>query len=112
LRRRSAVTPNAVEERQILRLQGLLALDRGDAEGAVAALRKAAALLPPRGVEIHWHVQPDHVPLWYALGRAEQAAGHPDRAEEWFQKVAASGAEHIEFPVAYLRSRAALRRSS
>jgi hypothetical protein len=49
------------------------------------------------------------VPIWYALGQAEQAAGHPDRAKEWFQKAAASGAEHIEFPLAYLRSRAATR---
>jgi serine/threonine protein kinase/tetratricopeptide (TPR) repeat protein len=108
LKRRATVTPNAVEQRQILRLEGLLALDRGDADGAVTSLQKAAALLPPRGVEIHWHVQPDHVPIWYALGQAEQAAGHPERAQEWFQKAAASGAEHIEFPLAYLRSREAV----
>jgi tetratricopeptide (TPR) repeat protein/TolB-like protein/tRNA A-37 threonylcarbamoyl transferase component Bud32 len=108
LKRRAAVTPNSVEQRQILRLEGLLALARGDADGAVASLQKAAALLPPRGVEIHWHVQPDHVPIWYALGQAEQAAGHPDLAGKWFQKAAASGAEHIEFPLAYLRSREAV----
>jgi eukaryotic-like serine/threonine-protein kinase len=108
LKRRAAVFPNAVEERQILHLEGLLALDRGDAAGAAAALQRAAALLPPHGVEIHWHVQPDHVPIWYALGQAERAAGHPERALEWFRKAAVSGAEHIEFPVAYLRSRAAM----
>ena len=108
LKRRAAVLPNAVEERQIRHLEGLLALDRGDAAGAVTALQKAAALLPPHGVEIHRHVQPDHVPIWYDLGLAEKAAGHPERAREWFRKAAASGAEHIEFPVAYLRSRAAL----
>ncbi|HEX9941197.1 MAG TPA: protein kinase [Thermoanaerobaculia bacterium] len=104
LKRRAAVNPNAVEERQIHHLEGLLALARGNPAGAVAALRRAAALLPPRGVEIHWHVQPDHVPIWFALGRAELAAGRREQARQWFAKVAASGAEHIEFPIAYVRS--------
>lgn len=105
LKRRAAVTPNAVEERQIRHLEGRLALARGHAESAVASLRKAASLLPPRGVEIHLYVQPDHVPVWYDLGRAELAAGRPGEAHKWFEKVAASGAEHIELPVAWLRSR-------
>lgn len=104
LKRRAAVTPNAVEARQIHRLAGLLALARGNPAGAVKALEQAASLLPPRGVEIHYHVQPDHVPIWFDLGQAELAAGHRDRALPWFEKVAASGAEHIEFPVAWVRS--------
>jgi tetratricopeptide (TPR) repeat protein len=111
LKRRAARNPNAVEERQILRLEGRLALARGNPAGAVASLRKAASLLPPRGVEIHWHVQPDHVPVWYDLGRAELAAGRQEQAAKWFAKVAASGAEHIEFPVAYVRSRELLKRT-
>jgi tetratricopeptide (TPR) repeat protein len=104
LKRRAAVTPNAVEERQIHRLEGLLALARGNPAGAVKALGRAASLLPPRGVEIHSHVQPDHVPIWFALGQAELASGHREQARRWFEKVAASGAEHIESPVAYVRS--------
>lgn len=109
LKRRAAANPNRVEERQILRLEGRLALARGNAASAVASLRKAASLLPPQGFEIHWHVQPDHVPIWYDLGRAELAAGHPEQARRWLEKAAASGAEHIEFPMAYGRAVEALR---
>jgi len=110
LKRRAAVNPNAVEERQILRLEGRLALPRGNPESAVVSLRQAASRLPPRGVEIHPYVQPDHVPIWYDLGRAELAAGHPGQAQIWFEKVAASGAEHIESPVAYVRGAEILKR--
>ncbi|HKH47599.1 MAG TPA: tetratricopeptide repeat protein, partial [Thermoanaerobaculia bacterium] len=110
LKRRAAVTPNAVEERQILRLEGRLALARGNPESAVASLQQAASRLPPRGVEIHRYVQPDHVPVWYDLGRAELAAGHPGQARLWLEKVTASGAEHIEFPVAYARGAELLKR--
>lgn len=109
LKRRAATNPNNVEERQILRLEGRLALARGDAESAVTSLRKAAALLPPQGFEIHRYVQPDHVPVWYDLGRAELAAGRPGEARQWLEKVAGSGAEHIEFPLAYRRAIALLR---
>ncbi|HEX5758352.1 MAG TPA: protein kinase [Thermoanaerobaculia bacterium] len=104
LRRRAAAYPNAVEERQILHLTGLLALARGDAATAVRHLTRAAALLQPRGVEFHWHTRPDHVPVWYALGQAELAAGDPAAARGWFERVARSGAEHIEFPLPYVRS--------
>lgn len=110
LKRRAAVNPNAVEKRQILHLEGRLALARGHPASAVASLRKAAALLPPRGVEIHWHMQPDHVPVWYDLGRAELIAGRPAQATKWLERAATSGAERIEFPVAYRRSAQLLRR--
>jgi tetratricopeptide (TPR) repeat protein len=110
LKQRAAATPNAVEERQVLHLEGRLSLARGQAGSAVAALRKAAALLPPRGVEIHRYVQPDHVPVWYDLARAELAAGRIEEARRWLEKVAASGAEHIEFPLAYVRGAELLKR--
>ena len=45
--------PNNVEERQLHHLRGLLALARDDPDGAVEALRQAAALLSPKGVEFH-----------------------------------------------------------
>jgi serine/threonine protein kinase len=110
LKRRAAVTPNAVEQRQVLRLEGRLALARGNPEAAAVALRRAASLLPPRGVEIHQYVQPDHVPVWVDLGRAELAAGRPELARRWLEQAAASGAEHIEFPVAYTRGAELLKR--
>jgi tetratricopeptide (TPR) repeat protein len=111
LKRRAAANPNNVEERQILHLEGRLALSRGHADSAAASLRKAASLLPPQGIEIHRHVQPDHVPVWYDLGRAELAAGRPAEARKWLRKVVTSGAEHIEFPMPFLRAAEILRRS-
>ena len=104
LAERNAAHPNPVEERQLHHLAGLLALARGEAATAVEALGRAAALLPPKGVEVHWHVYPDHVPIWTALGEAELAAGRPERALDWFQRAAASGSEHLEQPVPYVRS--------
>ena len=104
LAERNAAHPNPVEERQLHLLAGLLALARGEAATAVEALGRAAALLPPKGVEVHWHVYPDHVPIWTALGEAELAAGRPERALAWFQRAAASGSEHLEQPVPYVRS--------
>jgi hypothetical protein len=61
-------------------------------------------------VEIHQYVQPDHVPVWVDLGRAELAAGRPELARRWLEQAAASGAEHIEFPVAYTRGAELLKR--
>ena len=104
LRERWRKRPNKVEERQLALLEGLLALARGEAETAVAALSRAEALLPPRGVEFHWHIYPQHVPVWFALGRAELAAGRPGRAVRWFERVAGSGSEHLEQPVPYVRA--------
>ncbi len=96
--------PNRVEERQLAHLEGLLALARGETDAAALALDRAQSLLPPRGVEFHWHVYPQHVPIWYALGRAELAAGRDDEARQWLERVVASGSEHLEQPVPYVRS--------
>ncbi len=104
LTERAASFPNAVEERQIRHLAGRLALARGDPARATSELERAAALLPERGAPFHTHALPDHVPLWHALGEAELAAGRPRAALSWFQRVAESGAEHIEHPVPYARS--------
>ncbi len=51
----------------------------------------------------HWQALPDHVPLWFALGEAELAAGREVEAGGWFQRVADSGVEHVEHPVVYVR---------
>ncbi len=101
---RAADHPNAVEERQLHHLAGRLALARGRIETATSELERAVDLLPPRGLSFHPHALPDHIPLWYARGEAELAAGRPGVALDWFRKVAESGVEHIEHPVLYVRS--------
>ncbi|MEM8931246.1 MAG: hypothetical protein AAGE94_08720, partial [Acidobacteriota bacterium] len=104
LRERWRRQPNPVEERQLHWVEGSLALDRGDRDAATAALGRAAALLPPRGVEFSWHVYPDHVPVWVALGEALLAADQPADASTWLDRAMASGAEHLEQPLAYVRA--------
>ena len=101
---RAEAMPNPVQQRQVHHLAGRLALARGETARAVRELEAAADLLPPRGFWFHWHVVPDHVPLWYALGQAELAAGRPEAAAEWFRRVAESGAEHLQQPVLFVRS--------
>ncbi len=101
---RAEKMPNPVQRRQLHHLAGRLALARGETRHAVRELEAAVDLLPPRGFWFHWHVLPDHVPLWYALGEAELAAGRPEAAGEWFRKVAGSGTEHLEHPVLFVRS--------
>ena len=96
--------PNAVEERHLHLLEGLLALDRGDLREALTALERAAALLPPRGMEFSWHVLPDHVPIWIALGRAEIASGRPKDALQWLAQATQSGSEHLEQPLPFVQS--------
>ncbi len=102
LKKRHSDFPNPVEQRQILHLAGRRALLRRDAASAVRALRRAEALLPPRGVEIHPYVLPDHVPVWTALGEAELLAGNPRAAREWLGKAVRSGAEHVEHPLSWV----------
>ncbi len=104
LRERWRRQPNVVEERQLHHLSGLLALRRGDLEAALTALERAAALLPAAGIEFSWHVFPAHVPIWTDLGEAELAAGRPRAARGWLARATASGSEHLEQPVAYVKS--------
>ncbi len=104
LQQRAALHENLVEERQLHHLAGRLALARGDAEAAVRALGQAESLLPPEGVEFHWHVYPVHVQIWSALGEAELAAGRPRPARGWFERAVTSGAERLESPIPYVRS--------
>jgi tetratricopeptide (TPR) repeat protein len=95
---------NKGEERQLHLLRGRLALARGEAESGVDAMRRAASLLSPKGVEFHWHVYPDHVPVWVTLGEAELAAGQSEQALDAFELAAESGSERLEQPVPFVRS--------
>ncbi len=100
---RAAANANAVEQRQLHHLRGLLALARGERRRAVAELRAAAALLAPRGIPWNPYVLADHVPVWFSLGEAELAAGQERAAAEWFRRVAESGIEHVDHPLLYVR---------
>ena len=93
---------NRVEERHLEYLEGRLALSRGGLDSALEHLKRAQSLLPPKGVEFHWHLYPHHVAIWAALGEAERAAGGD--AASWFEKAAGSGSERLEQPMAYVRS--------
>ena len=73
LERDLAGIPGPTGPRLLARLDGELALARGDATGAVPSLSEAASLLPARGF------CGDHVPIWYSLARAQLAAGRAPR---------------------------------
>ncbi|MFQ5788969.1 MAG: tetratricopeptide repeat protein, partial [Acidobacteriota bacterium] len=89
-------------ERDYHLLMGELALVRGDASAAVGELQRAESLLPPRG----WSgvPPPPHVPIWFALASAHMAAGDEGKAAEWFRRIVESSAEHVPFPLRYVRS--------
>ncbi len=95
---------NRVEERHMDYVEGRLELARGNFDSALEHLRGAATLLPPKGVEFHWHVYPNHVPVWTALAEAELAAGNTDVAISWFERAAESGSEHVEQPLPFVLS--------
>ncbi len=100
--------PNRVEARQLHHLSGRLHLQRGELDEARHHLEAAESLLPPRGVEFVWFVYPDHVPIWYALGQLEEAAGQSAAALDWYTRCATAGSERLERPLASHGCRARL----
>lgn len=105
LESRAVADPNPVQQRQVWLLRGLLALARGEPEPALGALTRAEELLPPRGVEFHWYVYPQHGTVWSAFGRAHLALGDPESAKPWLRLAASSGSERLESPLPYRESR-------
>ncbi|MEM9596814.1 MAG: protein kinase [Acidobacteriota bacterium] len=104
LERREALRPNRVEERHWRHLAGRLALERGDPSAALEHLKAAETLLPPRGIEIHWHSLPDHIPIYVHLGRAHLSAGDTKAALRWFRAARAMGSERLERPLPWVKS--------
>ncbi len=96
--------PAPAEERQVSYLAGLLALERGESEQALVELRRAAELLPTRGVEIHDQRLPDHLAIWDALASAHLARGGREEAEELLEKISGSVSEFAHQPIPYVRS--------
>ena len=98
LERDLASIPGPTGPRLLARLDGELALARGDAKGALRSFSEAARLLSARGFS------GDHVPTWYALARAQIAAGRPADAEPWLEKITTASSERLCWPIAYARS--------
>ena len=106
LERRSAAYPNAVENRQVLHLDGRLALARGSADEALERLVLSAALLPPHGlysVDRH-RLLPDHAPVWFSLASALRAAGRDEEAGGWLEQIVHRRVESRNHPVRYGRA--------
>ncbi len=90
--------PGPVGRRLLYHLDGELLLLRGDVSGALSSLSEAARLLPARGF------CGDHVPVWYALSRANLAAGRPGQAEVWLRRITGASYERLCWPIPYARS--------
>lgn len=104
LRRRVSAVPNKPEVRQLHRLEGLLALSRGDTESAVGSFRQAEALLPVRGIEFHRYHFPDHIYIWFELGEALLADGQHEEARSQFERAVRPDVMRVHAPVAFVRS--------
>ena len=86
------------------RLLGEMALARGNTGLAVEELKTAHSLLPPRGTHNIGLDPPQHVLIWYALGRAHWEAGQPEEAAQWFERVVNCAIERYWWPIPYVRS--------
>jgi tetratricopeptide (TPR) repeat protein len=82
--------------------QGTIALDSGDASGAIDYLSRAVGAIWPRGSSVQ--VPNAHVPMWYELARAYQLAGRDRQAVEWFERITTNTYERFSAPLEYTRS--------
>jgi serine/threonine protein kinase/tetratricopeptide (TPR) repeat protein len=102
LGRRTEGIPGPTAARRNHHLSGVLALLRGDSALALVELRQAEAMLPPRSFP--GPILTSHVPIWFSLATAHSEAGHDAEAARWFQRIADSADEHVEWPIPYVRS--------
>jgi tetratricopeptide (TPR) repeat protein len=103
LHMKAEALPTEKEKRRYHHLRGELLLVRGDVREALVELEKAAATLPPRGLPGPTNV-PQHVPVWFSLGSAYQAAGDDASALRWFEKIQSSTTERVFWPIPAVRS--------
>jgi tetratricopeptide (TPR) repeat protein len=103
LERRTESLPTEKEKRRYHHLRGEIALLRNDSERATAELEQAQSMLPARGFP-QLRTLPQHVPIWYSLASAYMASGDEDSASKWFQRIADSTTEHVDWPIPYVRS--------
>jgi tetratricopeptide (TPR) repeat protein len=90
--------PTEKEKRRYHHLLGELARIRGDTALAVDELELAQSMLPEGSN------RSPHVAIWSSLANAYLEAGDEQKAAQWFQRVAESGFEHINWPIPYVRS--------
>ncbi|MGQ0733427.1 MAG: FlgO family outer membrane protein [Acidobacteriota bacterium] len=99
----TSATTASLDARQHASARGQVALARRDFSTATVELQKAQAALPSRQFGVPGAGSP-HVQIWFALAEALLGAGRPQDAKPWFEKVTASGVEHVAFPLEYVRS--------
>jgi tetratricopeptide (TPR) repeat protein/TolB-like protein/predicted Ser/Thr protein kinase len=93
--------PSEREKRRVLYVQGAIAFERRDLQGALVALTAAEQRLTRS-----FAVGPGtpHVSIWYAAGRAHLAAHHDDEAAMRFQRIVDGGSLRLRSPIAFARS--------
>jgi serine/threonine protein kinase len=102
LERRTEGIPGPTTARRNHHLSGVLALLRGDSALALVELRQAEAMLSPRSFP--GPIPTPHVPIWFSLATAHSEAGNDAEAARWFQRIADSADERVEWPILYVRS--------
>jgi serine/threonine protein kinase/tetratricopeptide (TPR) repeat protein len=96
--------PSVLAEPMRLHLRGELALARGEHEEARAALKKAAALTPTRGLEM----ETEPIEIRWALARTALDDGETEEARGALEQVIGAGPMRIMTPIPYVRSLALL----
>jgi len=82
---------------------GLLALERGEIQPAIAELRAAEDQLTVYA-DVYGPQGSNHAAVWFALGSALLASGEDSAAAELFQRLVDSYAERSFDPLPYVRS--------
>ena len=100
---KAQLLPSDNETRRHHHLLGELVLARNESAVAIEELTAADSLLLPRGFVLVFS-PPEHLPIWFSLASAHLAAGNEAAADEWFQRIADSGSEHLFWPIIYVRS--------
>jgi serine/threonine protein kinase/tetratricopeptide (TPR) repeat protein len=95
--------PTEKEKRRHHQLLGELALAHGDTETAIKELGEAQSMLTLTGLD-SLQRRPPHVPIWFSLAKAYRESGDEEEAAQWFQRVADSTNEHVQWPIPYVRS--------
>jgi tetratricopeptide (TPR) repeat protein len=95
--------PTEIGKRLYHHLQGELALARGDRRSGLEELEQAESMLSPRGLTYYGR-RPQHIPIWFSLGRAYLETGQEDQAAPWFQRIIDSTTERVWWPIPYVRS--------